>query len=508
MNPLRNRQILGLLLCVFVLSWSALAQPKPTQPVRVTLLQVNDVYQTSPVDRGKAGGLARIAALRKQIQAESPHTLLLLAGDTISPSVASSIFRGKQIIAAWNAAGLDYAALGNHEFDFGNDVLIERMKESKFVWLGANVIDRKTNQSFNAMPPYVVRTFDGVKVGLFGLLTTETQASSKPGANLRFVNPIFAARSTVRKLRAQGVKVIVAITHLSLAEDKALARAVPELDVIIGGHEHELLQSHAGKTPIFKWGQDARLLGQIDLNINKRTRRVESLDWKGIPVNDAVTPDPAAAAVIKEYEDKLSAELDQPVGSTSVELDGRSSVNRSLETNLGNFVADAFRQNVNADVALINGGSIRVNAIMPVGKLTKRDAIAVMPFENPIVKVEVSGAILKAALENGVSRIVEEAEAGRFPQVSGLTFSYDARRPAGSRVVEVKVNGNPLDEQKKYTVASTAYLFEGGDGYKMFANAKYLVTAESAAIDSAVLIQAFGAGAIAPKVEGRITRLN
>src|SRR5215204_7280248 len=132
--------------------------------VRVTLLQVNDVYQFSPVDLGTKGGLGRVLTLRKSIQQENPNTLFLLAGDTISPSVESITYKGAQMIEAWNTAGLDYATFGNHEFDFGPDVLKERIKESKFGWVAANVIDTTTNKSFGDVPPFVVREFGGVKV--------------------------------------------------------------------------------------------------------------------------------------------------------------------------------------------------------------------------------------------------------------------------------------------------------------------------------------------------------
>src|SRR6185437_3367786 len=143
------------------------AQTKTECPVRVTLLQVNDVYQFAPVDGGARGGLARVATLRKQIMAESPNTLFLMAGDTISPSIESNTYKGAQMIEAWNAAGLDYSALGNHEFDFGPDVLRTRMSESKFKWLAANVFDKKTGKLFADTPEFIVRDFEGVKVGLF-----------------------------------------------------------------------------------------------------------------------------------------------------------------------------------------------------------------------------------------------------------------------------------------------------------------------------------------------------
>ncbi len=510
MTPVRtlpHRAMLALAACA-VLAFAGHAQTQ-SDKLRVTILQLNDVYQTLPMDNGKSGGLARVATLRKKIMAESPNTLFLLAGDTISPSVASSVFKGEQMIAAWNSMGLDYSVLGNHEFDFGPDELLKRMKESKFVWLGSNVIDRRTNKPFGGMPPFAVRSFGGVKIGIFGLLTTDTATSSKPGPDVRFVNPVLAAKDIVKKLRKEGAQIIIAITHLAMSEDKELAQRVPQIDVIIGGHEHELLQSHAGRTPIFKWGQDARTLGRIDLNLSTATRKVESIDWAGIPVTNTLADDPAVADVAAEYEKKLDAALGQPVGQTAVELDARSITSRSRETNLGNLVADAFRQTLGADVALLNGGSIRANTMLAPGPITKRDTIAILPFGNPVVKIEVSGAKLRAALENGVSRIVEEEESGRFPQVSGLSFSFDARKPAGSRVTEVTINGQPLDEKKNYSLALTPYLANGGDGYSMFTGARLLVDAESAQIDSAILANAIAAaGTVSPKVEGRSKRLD
>lgn len=484
--------------------------PRPVpRPVRLTILQLNDVYQAMPIDRGKSSGLARVATLRKQIMRDSPHTLFLLAGDTLSPSVASSVFKGEQMVAAWNAIGLDYSVLGNHEFDFGPDLLLQRMKESKFVWLGSNVIDRRTNKPFGGMPEYIIREFDGVKVGLLGLLTTDTETSSKPGPNVRFVNPYLTAQLVVRKMRRAGAQVIIAVTHLTMSEDKELARRVPQIDVIIGGHEHELLQSHAGRTPIFKWGSDARVLGKIDLNISKRTRRVESIDWAGIPVTDAIVDDASAANVIAEYEKKLNLQLSQPVGNTLVELDARTFPNRTRETNMGNLMADAFRQAVDADVALLNGGSVRAGMTFGPGPLTKRDMISIMPFGDPVVKIEVTGAVLKAALENGVSRIVEESESGRYPQISGMTFTFDGRKPAGSRVIETLIGNQPLEMQKKYTVAITPFLVDGGDGYTMFRGSRYIIDPEAGQIASTVLANFIAAAKnVSPNVEGRSKRLD
>jgi 5'-nucleotidase len=509
--PKRARQgtILFAVLVALILPAPAQTTPGAGQKLRITILQLNDVYQTSPMDKGKAGGLARVATLRKRILAESPNTFFLLAGDTISPSVASSVFKGEQMTAAWNALGLDYATLGNHEFDFGPEVLLERMKESNFCWLGANVIDRRTGKPFGGTPPYVIRKIGGVKVGLFGLLTTDTATSSKPGPDVRFADPVFTARSVAARLRREGAQIIIAVTHLAMGVDKEIARRVPQIDVIIGGHEHELLQSMAGRTPIFKWGSDARTLGRIDLTVSAVTGRVESIDWSAIPVTDAVPDDPAVAAVGAEYEKKLDAALGQTIGQTSVALDARSHSNRTRETNMGDLVADSFRQATRADAALVNGGAIRADVLYEPGPITKRDTIATMPFGDPVVKIEVSGAVLRAALEHGVSRIVEDAENGRFPQVSGLRFTFDGRRPAGARVVEALIGGQPIEDGRIYSLALADYLVNGGDDYSMFKGAHYLIDPESAQISSTILAAAIAAaGTVSPTVEGRSKRLD
>ncbi|HLL75245.1 MAG TPA: bifunctional UDP-sugar hydrolase/5'-nucleotidase [Pyrinomonadaceae bacterium] len=511
-----SRRALAGALAAFVFAWlsppAARSQGKPAgeaaaETVRVTLLQVNDVYQISPVDKGRRGGLARVATLRKQIQAESPHTLYLLGGDTLAPSVASNIFKGRQMIAVWNATGLDLAVLGNHEFDFGDQVLRDRMKESRFTWLGTNVIDRKTNRPFGDTPPFVVREFGGVKVGFFGLLTPDTKQTSSASEDVEFREPCAVAKETIGQLNKAGARVVVALTHMSIVEDKQLARCAPGLDAIIGGHEHTVITSLSARTPIFKMGSDAVNLGRIDLLISKRTGELESIDWEIIPVTDQTKDDPEAAAVVAEFEKKLSAELDLPVGTTTVVLDARQATNRTRETNLGSFIADAYRRQTGAEVALINGGSIRSNMTYGPGQLTKRDVLSILPFENSIVKIEVTGATLRAALEHGVARAREEPEAGRFPQVSGLRFSYNASRPAGSRVTTVSVGGQPLDDKKTYTLALSNFVREGGDGYTMFKGARLLIEPENAQVEPAVVMSIIAADKqIAPKEDGRIRR--
>jgi 5'-nucleotidase / UDP-sugar diphosphatase len=502
---LPRRIALALVLFITAFFTSA-AQEQSQCNVKVTLLQVNDVYQFAPVDQGKSGGLARVLTLKKSIQQQNPNTLLLMAGDTISPSVESITYKGAQMIEAWNAIGLDYATYGNHEFDFGPDVLAQRVAESKFGWIAANVIDKRTGQPFGGAKRYVVRDFGGVRVGLFGIVLPETKITSRPGENVEFRSPCDTAKEVVAELHGQGVKVVVALTHLSMREDKEVARCAG-VNLIVGGHEHTLLESHAGSAPIFKMTSDARELGRIDLNIAP-TGELDSIDWKVIPVDSTTKEAPEFAAVYRKYA-HLLAELSKPVGRTSVALDARSKENRTRETNVGNFIADAFRKATAAEIGFMNGGSIRADSVIGPGRLTQRDVLSILPFKNKLVKIEVTGTTLRAALEHGVSRSAEDAEPGGFPQVSGVQFSFDATRKAGARLVDVKVNGLPLDDAKKYTLTTTTFIaLDGGDGYSMFKGAPVIISPERAPIDVDAVKKALGTRAIAPKVEGRIKRMD
>ncbi|HXT62372.1 MAG TPA: 5'-nucleotidase C-terminal domain-containing protein [Pyrinomonadaceae bacterium] len=497
-----------LLFTAILLAVSATAQQNRDCPVRVTLLQVNDVYQFAPVDGGTRGGIARVATLRKQVLAESPNTLFLLAGDTLSPSIESNTYKGAQMIEAWNAAGLDYATFGNHEFDFGPDVLRQRMSESKFKWLAANVFDKKTGKLFADTPEFIVRDFEGVKVGLFGILLPETLQTSRPGPDVDIAAPCATAARVVPKIHAAGAQVIVALTHLSMAEDKQLARC-SGVDLIIGGHEHTLLESMAGHAPIFKMTSDARELGRIDLNLNRATGKLESIDWQVIQVTKE-TPDDSSFVAINEKYGELLKSLEQPVGRTEVTLDMKSEDVRTRETNMSDFIADAFREATGADVALVNGGSIRADTEIAPGVLTKRDVLSILPFNNKVVKIQITGATLRQALEHGVASVSVETQPGRFPHVSGIRFTYDASRKPGERVTSVVVNGKPLDEKQLYSLAATNYVAkDAGDGYDMFRDAKILIGPEQAPSESDILQKRIASViSIAPKTDGRVTRVD
>lgn len=483
------------------------------QNVRITILHVNDVYQFAPVDGGTRGGLARLLTLKKEAIAKNPNTIFTLGGDTISPSVETRTYKGAQMIDAWNAVGLDMAVFGNHEFDLKTADLLARMKESKFTWLGANVVDVKTKKIFADTPPYVVKEFGGIKVGFVGLVLPETKQTSSMDETLTVDDYCTTAAKIVKELRKKAkVNAVVGLTHLFMAQDKKLAKCA-DFDLILGGHEHTLLQSSSNGTPIFKMTADARELGKFNLNFDAKTKRLESFDWEIIPVTDKIADAPEFAPIFEKYKGLLD-QLAAKVGATTERLDALSESSRTKETNIGNFIADSYRNSGQADIGFVNGGSIRADLVYEPGVLTKRDVLSILPFNNPIVKVEVTGKLLKQILEHGVARSGpgEDSEPGRFPQVSGLKFSYDPKKPAGSRVVSLAVGGQPVDDSKIYTLATSDFLVSrGGDGYTMFKEAKVVSAAANAPKDS----EAFEAAiknapnsTISPVVEGRIVRLN
>ena len=446
------------------------------QEVRITILHVNDVYQFMPVDGGKRGGLARLITLKKEALKENPNTIFTLGGDTLSPSVETRTYKGAQMIDAWNAVGIDYAVFGNHEFDIKTAELLERMKESRFQWLGANVFDTRNNKIFADTPPYVIKEIGGVKIGIIGLLLPEAKETSSMESFLTVKDFCETAKELVPKMRAAGANAVIGLTHLFMAQDKKLAGCAC-FDLILGGHEHTLLQSSSNGTPIFKMTADARELGKFNLNFDKQTKKLTSLDWEVIPVTDEVEDAPEFTAVFDKYKDLLQ-KLAEPVGRTATELDALSLSNRTKETNIGNFIADTYRKAANADIGFVNGGSIRADLTYNPGVLTKRDVLSILPFNNPIVKVEITGKTLKEILEHGVARsaVGEDGEPGRFPQVSGIKFSFDTTKPVGSRVTEIFVGGKRLMDEAKYTLATSDFLVSrGGDGYTMFKDAKVLI---------------------------------
>jgi len=499
-----TRAALCIVVAVVLGACAALGE-RSTDPdlVRLTLLQINDHYVLEPVDGGRRGGMARLATLVREVRRENPNTVFVLAGDTLSPSVESTFLQGAQMIAALNAIGLDFATFGNHEFDFGPSVLIERMNESKFRWLSANVVDRRSGRAFGGASTEVILTLGGARVGLFGLTTPDSATTSRPGSDVVFGQPVPVGREAASRLRARGASLVVAVTHMEMTEDKALAAAA-DVDVILGGHEHEPLVAEEGKTLITKAGSDARYLVQVDLWLTRDGQLLER-SWRFREVSRRVPPDSAVEVLVREYAQRLDRELDVVVGRTAVPLEAHGSKVRTQETNLGDFVADIIRERLESDVAVVNGGAIRSNRTVPPGPLTKRDVHSLLPFTDVVLKLEMRGRDLRAALEHGLAQA--DRAGGGFLQLSGVRLVWDPGLPAGRRIVDASVGNRPLADDAAYTVAVPSYLVRGGDGFTAFARAAIIIGGPSGPQVAQLVLDALTAhGEIAPTIDGRITR--
>lgn len=465
----------------------------------LNIIHFNDVYEIEPVSRGALGGAARVASVIKEHAVHNP--MILFSGDALSPSIMSSVFKGKQMIDVFNQLGLDYAAVGNHEMDFGLDVALERFSQSQFPWLSANMFDTETGGYYAGSQGMALVEWNGLKVGLVGLLGDWLDLVG-PSAKASYKDYVGVAQQAVQDLRAQGAQLIIALTHMDMAEDRALAEAVPGIDLILGGHDHEPLHEVVNNTLIWKTGSDFRTLGALKVFVIPGQKAVVLA--KQIPVTAAIPEDPAMAVLVADYVNVLNAELQQPIGESAVALDATRSGVRTMESNFGNLITDAVRAFTGADVAIMNGGGIRTDQMYGPGQLTRGDIQAVLPFGNVVITIQLSGADLLAALENGVSQV--ERTSGRFPQISGATFKYDPSAPAGSRILEVTVDGQPLDPARMYIVAINDFIGGGGDGYEVFVNAPRVISEVGGPLlANTVMDYVLQQGTVAPGVEGRIT---
>jgi 2',3'-cyclic-nucleotide 2'-phosphodiesterase (5'-nucleotidase family) len=475
----------------------------PRRNAPLTLLQINDVYSIAPLENG-LGGLARVATLKQNLAQSGRTPFMVLAGDFLSSSVESTVFKGEQMIAALNAAGLDLATLGNHEFDFGADLLVQRMAEAKWQWVVSNVIDVRTGKPIGGAPPYVVRTFGSLKVGFLGLCIASEGIRSDTLKQVQIIPPAEAVAQWLPALRGEGADVIVAVTHLTFAEDRELAERFPEITLIIGGHEHFPITATENRTLISKAGSDAKYVARID--VNRRPNGTIEQFYELLPITNALADEPRTKAIVDSYEARLGLELNTVIGRTSTPLDAVSVRLRAAETNAGNLVADAMRADTGAQIAILNSGGIRGDRVYAAGPITRREILEMEPFGNVDCTLSVSGATVLAILESGAAKL--PSAAGQFPQVSGLTFTVDARAPTGQRVRDVKVAGVALNPSQTYTLTVPDFMLDGGDGYTMLAGERVLVGRESGTLIAVALENYLKERReVNPTVEGRITIL-
>jgi 2',3'-cyclic-nucleotide 2'-phosphodiesterase (5'-nucleotidase family) len=478
------------------------AQSAP-QASKITILHVNDLDRMEEA-QGQ-GGLARVAAVVAAERAKAPDAVFTHGGDAISPSILAGFDKGAHMIDLMNQAGVEVMAPGNHEFDFGPEVAVERLREARFPVVAANVL--RGGQPLQGTVPSWTTERGGVKLGFFGLTTLQTpQVSSSRDVEFRPI--VETARAAAKALRDQGAEIVVALAHTGMDEDLELVQA-NVADVVLSGHDHLLMSYYNGKTVLVESASQGDFVTVLELAVERTKGRdgKDAVSWRPTvrTVSTAtVAPDPKMAAAVKVYEDRLSKELDVPVGRLATPMDSRRNTVRGGEAAIGNLIADALRERTGSDVAVVNGGGIRADRQYDAGMtLTRRDILKEMPFGNKVVKLELTGAQLLAALENGVSQVQQAG--GRFPQVSGLSMLYDPQAEPGKRVREAKVGGQPIDPARRYAVATNDFMAGGGDGYVAFREGRNLIDPNAAQLMASTVIDHVAAkGTVEPRVEGRV----
>jgi 5'-nucleotidase/UDP-sugar diphosphatase len=497
------KRVLSLVLVVLlILSSFSFAFGQDAETVKITIIHTNDTHSRLE-GSDSVIGFAKIATLIKEAKEANPNTLVLDAGDTLHGMPIVNISKGENAIKVLEAAGYNYMTLGNHDFNYGQERLLELKDMSKVGMLSANIVDENGDYLFT---PYAIEEVGGVKVGIFGLSTPDTVIVTHPKnvEGLTFKDPIEVSKEMVKELEDKA-DVIIALAHLGLDESstitsKALAQGVEGIDLIIDGHSHTILEAGQleNDTLIVQTKNYGENLGYVDIEV--LNGEVTGISARLLPVADTadVVPDPDLAAYIESINPKNDPAFQVVVASTDVYLDGVRENVRTKETNLGNLSADAARTATGADVAFVNGGGIRED--VPVGDITKGKIAAIFPFGNLIVVKKITGQDLKAMLEWSVSDY--PAAKGAFLQVSGLEFSFDPAKEVGSKVVEVKVGGEPLDLTKEYTVAVNDFMADGGDGYEMLAD--YKVEALYGTYEEIVIDYLATNGTAGSEVSGRI----
>ncbi len=498
-----NKRILS----AAVLSVSTALSTAAYADYSLTILHLNDLHSRiesiskydSTCDaeseaEGKCfGGIARIKSKlderRAALDGEGRNVLVVDAGDQFQGSLFYTTYKGDAAVEFLNAMDIDVMAVGNHEFDDGPEGLAGFIDKAEFPVISGNIdVDAEATLK-GKVPGVLILEKGGEKIGIVSTLAEDTVDTSSPGDGVRFIQAEDYLKGAVEGLEAAGVNKIVAVTHMGLSRDKEIAAAVSGIDLIVGGHSHTLLsntQERAeGPYPVIVAnpdGQDVpivqayaygKFLGEVDVTWDDDGNLLEA---KGEPIllDASVTPDETFLARVKELAAPIEDLKVKVIGSSETAIDGDRGSCRAGECQMGNLVADAMLERVKGQgvqIAIQNGGGLR--ASIDAGEVTMGEVLTVLPFQNTLSTFELKGADIVAALENGVSQVEEGA--GRFPQVAGLKYSFEATKPSGERISDVMVHDGdgfvPLDPDKVYGVVSNNYMRGGGDGYAIFETA-------------------------------------
>ena len=506
----------------------------------LTIMHTNDVHSHHEPQLDGHGGAARQATVVQQIRAEVDNHLLLDGGDRFTKVFIRSLFRktlfhiqyrGQANVQIMNAIGYDAMVLGNREFDDGSEILANFISGLNFPALGANVDFSEDPLLAGLVDPSIIREVGGESIGIIGLIIPpETTILSPSKAPVFERDLIGVAQQQVDAMTAAGVNKIILLTHIGYSADLKLAQAVSGVDVVIGGDSHALLSNtYAGargeyptvlKSPsgepvlVAQAGASNVYLGRLDVEFDGDGLLT---DWDGdtILLSRYISPDPEVADLIADLAEPLAALHLQPVGEAAMDLTGASPrLCRIEECLLGNLIADAILEETGADIALQNSGSIRAN--IDAGEITLSEMLTTLRFDHLISAFELSGADVLAALENSVSLIqldednnpMVDGASGRFMQVAGLRYVFDAAQEVGSRIVsaEVMQDGEyaAIDPAAIYSIATNDFIRAGGDGYSVLADNAIDPYDYGSPLDQVVADYIAANSPISVELEGRI----
>ncbi len=465
--------------CLALLAGSASCNVLRKTPVKddgkieVVFVQVNDVYEIAPLAGGREGGMARVATLKKQYQDRNSNTFLVMAGDFLSPSVYNSLqyegkrIRGRQMVEAMNSAGTDFAIFGNHEFDISETELLDRINESGFQWISSNAFHKqgdmvipfaKTAAGNQSLFPktYIqeVTDKDGTKarIGFIGITLPFNKATY-----VDYTDPLATAKELYNSLK-DSVDAVVALTHQLVEDDMALAKELPGLAVILGGHEHDMRFEKVGNVYITKAHANAKSAYVIELDINKRKSKLD-VDSKLVYLDEKIAIDSITNTVVQKWNDiaaqsysLLGFDANKVVIDTGAPLNGLETAVRSSSTNLTRLVVAAMADAVpEAEVVLVNAGSIRVDDMLPP-PITQYDILRSLPFGGGIKQVDMKGSLLLKTLEQG-----------RANKGIGGFLHYNESLIFNGNDNIWKLNGVAIDAARTYRVALSDFLLTGGE---------------------------------------------
>lgn len=518
----RNHFIFACLLVFALTITLVMAQDEETY--ELTIMHTNDTHSWHEPNGDGDGGAARQATVVQQIRDEVANSILLDGGDRFTGTLFHVQWRGEDSSQIMNAIGYDAMTLGNHEFDEGDEVLAGFVQSLEFPVVTANVDFSESPFLAGLIEPYTILDVGGEQIGVIGLVTPESDILSSPGDELVFEHDLIGVtQAMVDELTAQGVNKIVLATHIGYEADLLVAQGVSGVDVVVGGHTNTFLsnsfagavgeyptvvESASGESVLVVQASTQTLyLGRLDVEFDADGVLA---DWEGdaILLSRYITPDPEVSDIVAGLSAPIEELRNTPVGESGVFLVGDRNVCRVSECNMGNLITDAIREETGVDIAVMNAGGIRAD--IDEGDVTLGEVLTVLPFGNLISTFELTGADVWAMLENSVSQV--EDVAGRFLQVSGLNYSFDATQEPGSRITSAQVwqDGEwvELDLEATYTLAANDFIRGGGDGYAVFSENAMNAYDQGSPLDAVVADYITANSPVAPEVEGRIIDVN